>query len=74
MIRDTGLSSRIWRIAVWAVTILFVLNLLAMIASVLVNSFATRWLGTWLPVAYTTRWYFSAWEEFQLHDVLIVTF
>ncbi len=74
MIRDTGLSSRIWRIAVWALTILFVLNLLAMIASVLVNSFATRWLGTWLPVAYTTRWYFSAWEEFQLHDVLIVTF
>ena len=74
MIRDTGLSSRIWRIAVWAVTILFVLNLLAMIASVLANSFATRWLGTWLPVAYTTRWYFSAWEEFQLHDVLIVTF
>ncbi|MDB5558591.1 MAG: transporter permease [Enterovirga sp.] len=74
MIRDTGLGSRIWRIAVWAVTILFVLNLLAMIVSVVTNSFATRWLGTWLPVAYTTRWYFSAWEEFQLHDILIVTF
>ena len=74
MIRDTGLGSRIWRIAVWAVTILFVLNLLAMIVSVVTNSFATRWLGTWLPVGYTTRWYFSAWDEFQLHDVLIVTF
>src|SRR5205814_7599816 len=23
---------------------------------------------------YTTRWYFSAWKEFQLHNVLIVTF
>ena len=74
MIRDTGLGSRIWRIAVWAVTILFVLNLLAMIASVIVSSFATRWLGTWLPLGYTTRWYFSAWDEFQLHDVLVVTF
>ena len=74
MIRDTGLGSRIWRIAIWAVTILFVLNLLAMIASVVVNSFATRWLGTWLPLGYTTRWYFSAWDEFQLHDILVVTF
>jgi putative spermidine/putrescine transport system permease protein len=25
-------------------------------------------------VALTTRWYFAAWEEFQLHEVLLVTF
>src|SRR3954469_24176671 len=74
MIRDTGVGPRLWRIAIWAVTMVFVANLLAMIASVLVSSFATRWLGTWLPLGYTTRWYFSAWDEFQLHDVLIVTF
>jgi putative spermidine/putrescine transport system permease protein len=52
----------------------FVLNLLAMIASVVVSSFGTRWLGTWLPAGWTLRWYSSAWEEFQLHDVLLVTF
>jgi len=74
MIRDTGLGSRIWRIAIWAVTILFVVNLLAMIASVVTNSVATRWLGTWLPVGYTTRWYGPAWDEFQLNDILLVTF
>jgi putative spermidine/putrescine transport system permease protein len=74
MIRDTGIGSRLWRFAVWGLTIVFVVNLLAMIASVVVNSLATRWLGTWLPVGYTTRWYASAWEEFQLYDVLIVTF
>ena len=74
MIRDTGIPSRLWRIAVWAVTGLFVLNLLAMIASVILNSFATRWLGTWLPLGYTTRWYVSAWNEFQLDDILVVTF
>ena len=74
MIRDTGIASRLWRIAVWSVTILFVLNLLAMIASVVVNSFATRWLGTWLPLGWTTRWYVSAWAEFQLDDILLVTF
>ena len=38
------------------------------------NSFGTRWLGTWLPAGWTTRWYASAWNEFQLGDVLIVTF
>lgn len=74
MIRDTGPAARLWRIAVWAVTGVFVLNLLAMIAAVVTNSFATRWLGTWLPLGYTTRWYVSAWDEFQLDDVLVVTF
>ncbi len=59
--------------AVWAVTLLFCLNLLAMIAAVVLNSFATRWLGTWLPLGLTTRWYASAWDEFQLGDVLVVT-
>ncbi len=73
MIRDTGLVSRLWRMAVWAVTLLFCLNLLATIAAVVLNSFATRWLGTWLPLGFTTRWYASAWDEFQLGDVLVVT-
>ena len=40
----------------------------------MVNSFGTRWLNAWLPAGFTTRWYVSAWNEFQLHDVLIVTF
>jgi putative spermidine/putrescine transport system permease protein len=74
MIRDQGLTSRIWRFAVWGVALLFVLNLLAVIAVVIINSFATRWLGTWLPAGWTTRWYLSAWKEFQLSSVVLVTF
>lgn len=74
MIRDTGIGSRLWRIAVWALTIAFVMNLVGVIATVVLNSFATRWLGTWLPLGLTTRWYVSAWDEFQLDEVLIVTF
>jgi putative spermidine/putrescine transport system permease protein len=74
MIRDQSLASRLWRIAIWAVVIVFLVNLIGLIASVVLNSFATRWLGTWLPVAFTTRWYASAWEEFQLGDILRVTF
>ncbi len=74
MIRDRGLVSKIWRFAVWGVALLFVLNLLAVIAVVIINSFATRWLGTWLPAGWTTRWYLSAWKEFQLGGVVLVTF
>ena len=74
MIRDQGLTSKIWRFAVWAVAALFILNLLAVIAVVIINSFSTRWLGTWLPAGWTTRWYFSAWKEFQLSSVVLVTF
>jgi len=58
---------------VWLVTSFFVLNVLALIAAVVVNSFSTRWLGTWLPAGFTARWYGSAWDEFQLDSVLMVT-
>lgn len=68
------LSERLWSTAVWVLTIFFVLNLLAVIAAVIVSSFSTRWLGTWLPQGWTGRWYNSAWEEFQLGGVLLVTF
>ncbi|HVW57582.1 MAG TPA: ABC transporter permease subunit [Rhizobiaceae bacterium] len=74
MIRDTGIGSKLWRFAIWAVVVLFVLNLIGVIAAVVVDSLATRWLGTWLPAGWTTRWYFQAWREFQLTPVLIVTF
>lgn len=72
--RDESIGTRLWATAVWVVVGFFVVNLLAMIATVVVNSFATRWLGTWLPAGLTTRWYGSAWSEFQLYHVLIATF
>jgi putative spermidine/putrescine transport system permease protein len=74
MIRDTTVGAKLWAAAVWVVVGFFVVNLLAMIAAVVTSSFATRWLGTWLPAGLTTRWYLSAWNEFQLDQVLIVTF
>ena len=74
MIRDTTFGSKLWAAAIWATVGFFVVNLFAMIATVVTSSFATRWLGTWLPAGWTTRWYSSAWAEFQLWDVLLVTF
>jgi putative spermidine/putrescine transport system permease protein len=74
MIRDNTLASRLWRIAVWAVVVVFVLNVLAVIAVVVIDSVAARWFGTWLPPALTTHWYSDAWDDFQLTDILTVTF
>jgi putative spermidine/putrescine transport system permease protein len=74
MIRDTTIGAKLWAAAVWVLVGFFILNLLAMIAAVVTSSLATRWLGTWLPAGLTTRWYLSAWGEFQLDQVLIVTF
>jgi putative spermidine/putrescine transport system permease protein len=73
MVRNNTLLEKLWATLVWVVVGFFVINLIALIATVVVNSLATRWLGTWLPVAYTTRWFASAWDEFQLPDVLMVT-
>jgi putative spermidine/putrescine transport system permease protein len=72
--RREPITERLWAFAIWTLVIFFIVNFLAMIATVVVSSFSTRWLGTWLPADYTTRWYVSAWKEFQLDDVLIVTF
>src|SRR5690348_8722440 len=72
--RDKTLSERLWAAAIWTAVIFFIVNFMAMAATVVVNSFGTRWFGAWLPAGFTTRWYVSAWEEFQLGDVLITTF
>lgn len=74
MVKDNRLSTKLWAAANWALIGFFIVNLLGMIATVVVSSFSTRWLGTWLPAGWTTRWYSAAWAEFQLYDVLIVTF
>jgi putative spermidine/putrescine transport system permease protein len=35
----------------------FILNLIGLVGTVIVDSFGARWFGTWLPPEYTTRWY-----------------
>ena len=74
MATEKSIGERLWATAIWALVFIFILNFLAMVATVVINSFGTRWFNAWLPAAFTTRWYESAWNEFQLHDVLIVTF
>lgn len=71
--RDHALVAKLWAGLTWVVTGFFIVNVFGLIAAVVVNSFATRWLGTWLPAGFTLQWYGSAWSEFQLDSVLIVT-
>jgi putative spermidine/putrescine transport system permease protein len=63
----------LWSTAMVVLIGFFIVNVAAVIASVTVSSFGRRWLGTWLPEGWTTRWYVSAWSEFQLDQVLVVT-
>jgi putative spermidine/putrescine transport system permease protein len=58
---------------VWGAVAFFMINLLGLIASVIVNSFGTRWFDAWLPEGITTRWYSQAWNQFALFDTLVVT-
>lgn len=71
---ERTLGERLWAGAVWTFVGFFVINVIAMIAAVITSSFATRWLRSWFPSGWTTQWYGSAWAEFQLGDVLLVTF
>jgi putative spermidine/putrescine transport system permease protein len=71
--RSRPIGERVWAISVWVLVGFFIVNLIGMIATVVVNSFGTRWFTTWLPAGYTTRWYSLAWNEFQLPDILLVT-
>ena len=64
---------RVWRGLLVGTMALFIVNVVLMIAAVATSSFAKRWLGTWLPEGWTTTWYTSAWNEFQLGSVLWVT-
>jgi ABC-type sulfate transport system permease component len=58
---------------VWGAVGFFLVNLFALVAAVVVNSFGTRWFDAWLPEGLTTRWYSQAWEQFALFDTLVVT-
>jgi putative spermidine/putrescine transport system permease protein len=66
-------AKRVWNLTLLLLMAFFLLNVIAIIAVVLLNSFGERWFGGWLPEGFTSRWYGSAWKEFQLDMVLVAT-
>ena len=57
MFKDKPVGERLWALAIWALVIFFIVNVIATIAAVGVDSFGTRWFSSWLPAGFTTRWY-----------------
>ena len=57
----------------WAAIVFYVVNLVGLVGTVLVDSFGTAWFGTLLPQAFTTRWYEYAANEHDLLDLLRIT-
>ncbi|MBC9208103.1 ABC transporter permease subunit [Roseomonas aerophila] len=66
-------AQKAWNTTLFVVMLFFLLNVLAVIAVVVVNSLGQRWFGGWLPDGFTLRWYSTAWAEFQLSAILVVT-
>ncbi|GAA3634444.1 ABC transporter permease subunit [Kineosporia mesophila] len=58
---------------VWGAVGLFLLALLGVVASVVVNSLGSRWFDTWLPSGWTAQWYREAWTGFDLFSVIVTT-
>jgi putative spermidine/putrescine transport system permease protein len=58
---------------VWGAVAFFMLILLGVVGSVVVDSFGTRWFGGWLPRGWTSHWYGTTWREFDVGSVLTVT-
>jgi len=69
-----AIGAKLWIAAIWTLLGFFIVNLFGIIGAVVTSSFATRWLRSWLPSGLTGNWYLSAWDEFQLGDVLTTTF
>ncbi|WP_083941695.1 ABC transporter permease [Sanguibacter suarezii] len=58
---------------VWAGMAAFLVFLLGILSSVIVDSFGKSWFASWLPESFTTEWYSKSWERFDLTHVIGVT-
>ncbi|MET3919227.1 ABC transporter permease subunit [Arthrobacter sp. UYEF20] len=58
---------------IWGGMAVFLILLLGVVSSVVVNSFAREWFDTWLPSGYTASWYPAAWKEYDLGQVIGTT-
>jgi putative spermidine/putrescine transport system permease protein len=73
MSRQRSIVARPAAWLVWGLVAFFFVNLAGVIGSVVISSFGRRWFDTWLPESWTTSWYSTAWDEFDLLHVLLVT-
>jgi putative spermidine/putrescine transport system permease protein len=58
----------------WVAAACFVIVVVGVLASVLVQSFATVWRGGWWPDGFTAQWYGRAWTATGMSRALVNTF
>jgi len=58
---------------IWGSVAFFFINLLGVIGTVVVSSFGTEWFDGWLPSGWTTKFYTTAWHDYQVPNLLKVT-
>lgn len=58
---------------IWGSVAFFFVNLLGVIGTVVVSSFGTEWFDGWLPAGWTTKFYTTAWHDYQVSNLLKVT-
>ena len=73
--RQRGVRKSIWPVLIFYVAIgFFLLNLVAMVATVVLDSFGQQWFGTWLPDGlFTSQWYAYASNDHSIVPLLVNT-
>ncbi|MGO2823562.1 MAG: ABC transporter permease [Brachybacterium alimentarium] len=70
---DRALSAQPSTWVAWAGIAAFLIFLLGILISVVIDSFGTAWFAKWLPEEFTAGWYSEAWSRFELGHVILVT-
>jgi putative spermidine/putrescine transport system permease protein len=70
---DRALSAQPSTWVAWAGVAAFLILLVGILISVVIDSFGRAWYAEWLPEGFTTGWYSEAWTRFDLGHVILVT-
>ncbi|WP_253705514.1 ABC transporter permease [Brachybacterium sp. P6-10-X1] len=70
---DRALSAQPSTWLAWAGIAAFLVFLLGILISVVIDSFGQAWYDDWLPTGFTPSWYGEAWARFELTHVIAVT-
>lgn len=70
---DVALSARPGTWFAWAGIAAFLVLLLGILVSVVIDSLGRAWYDDWLPTGFTPSWYGEAWTRFELTHVILVT-
>ena len=57
----------------WFAMAVFIILLLGVLSTVIVDSFGKQWFANWLPQEWTTSWYGRGWSRFNLGHVISTT-